>query len=196
MRYTVALLVSFCFTALLVGCQTELKVYDADGKRIQGLPVYTPAYIQVTKIISYEVDPKYPDSSKYCGPVRSDEIQLVPAADLYFVNYKGAHFAKTAFSIKLTGAGTVSEIGLGSDPEYSETVQAITGLAQAVLPNLLAESRSPGKMATSSDTPSKTSTTKAAEPTFEQKRKRYCIADSSTITDFKKIKPKESTEPV
>jgi hypothetical protein len=69
-----------------------------------------------------------------CTPVAFVDIVSLPTGAQYYVMAKSSSFAKTAFHIKYTDVGTVSELGLDSEPAAADSIKAANEILKTVLP--------------------------------------------------------------
>lgn len=110
------------------GCAGQLQVFDADQQPIAGVPFRT-AQVFVKKGIRTRHS-----KGGECAPVNFVETVPLPTGPLYYANAKSAPLAKTAFHIKIGETGTITEVGLDSEPAGAESLKAANDLLKTVLP--------------------------------------------------------------
>jgi len=70
---------------------------------------------------------------KNCEPIRYTEIKLIPdPLNQNLVQYDSAIFESSTFSVKLTEAGTLSEVGTSSTPGGKALSESLIGLATTI----------------------------------------------------------------
>ena len=114
----------------LAACAGSLKVYDAQQNEIKGMP-FRAAEVYV-KLGTHDKLAK----GGACDPTAFVDTLSLPTGAQYYVTATSSSFAKTAFHVKYTDAGTVSEVGLDSEPAAAESIKATNELLKTVIPVL------------------------------------------------------------
>jgi hypothetical protein len=113
---------------LITGCAGKLLVFDATGTPTKGVPFRTSE-----AFVKEGVFTKHSKGGE-CDHSPFFEIVSIPSGPLYYVTAETATFAKTAFHIKYGESGSVSEIGLDSEPAAAETIKALAELQKVLRP--------------------------------------------------------------
>jgi hypothetical protein len=112
----------------LTGCAGQLVVYDDKQAEIKGVPFRaTEVYVKQGLYGKYS-------KGGNCAKTPFNETVSIPTGAQYFVTTKTAQFAKTAFHIKFSESGAVSEIGLNSEPAAADALKATAELVKLALP--------------------------------------------------------------
>jgi hypothetical protein len=112
----------------LTGCAGQLVVYDDKQAEIKGVPFRTTEVYVKQGLYSKHLN------GGACAKSPFQEVVSIPTGAQYYVTAKTAQFAKTAFHIKFSESGAVSEIGLDSEPAAADTLKATADLVKLVLP--------------------------------------------------------------
>lgn len=114
----------------ITGCAGQLKVFDAQQNEIAGVP------FRIAQVFVKTGARTKHSKGGECTPINFVETLPLPTGPLYYATAKSAQLAKTAFHIKFGETGTVSEIGMDSEPAGAESFKAISDLLKTVLPAL------------------------------------------------------------
>jgi hypothetical protein len=160
------LLPAIVLTAVL-GCASELKVFDPNGE-VKGFPILAPVAVKVITTTTYEVDPNHKEFKDYCTPDSSEDTKVLPLGDRYFVTFDPAHLGKSEFKLEFTETALVKQVSLNSDPEVPEVLAEASKLLGQILPVL-------------TPAPVKVSAAEEKERTAQEKKQSYCIKKSTKI---------------
>lgn len=119
--------IAFCLS--LSGCAGQLTVYDAAQKEVAGIPFRTAEVY-----VKHGTRNKSSKGEPCDATVTFQEIVSLPTGSQFYVKATSAPFAKTAFHIKYTDVGSVSEIGLDSEPAGAENIKAVAELIKTLAP--------------------------------------------------------------
>lgn len=118
----------FAVACILNGCAGNLLVYDGEQKLVSGVPFRTTeAYVKIGKHTKHS-------KGGDCQEANFVENATIATGPLYFASVKTAQFAKTGFHIKYAENGSVSEIGLDTEPAAAESLKATGELLKTILP--------------------------------------------------------------
>ena len=120
---------SICAALLigLAGCSGTLKVFDAQQQEIKGVP------FRATEVYVKKGMHTLLASGGDCTPADFVEIVSLPTGAQFYITAKSSSFAKTAFHVKFTDEGALSEVGLDSEPAAAESIKATTDLLKTIV---------------------------------------------------------------
>ena len=119
-------LLSCLLASSLIGCAGDIKVLDASGRELPGVPVLIRQ--SVIKRGFHNTLAK----GGACQRTPFAQIDAVPA-QLIYVRPVTAPLAKTGFEIKMDSSGAVSDVSLNSEPSGADQITAATGFLKTVL---------------------------------------------------------------
>lgn len=116
------------------GCASHLQTFDSQDRLAKGIPVRTPALVEVERVTSYQLVTTESAMARYCTPDTAVTLEFLPIGEQYYLSIDPAALGKSEFSVEISDAGALKKVTLGSDPGTATAVEAATGLVSAVLP--------------------------------------------------------------
>jgi len=160
--------------ALISGCASTLKVYDASNNEAKGVPINVPQLVEVTTTTSYKVakgSEKYKD---LCTPEVSSELEFLPLGERYYVTFDPATLGDGEFSVEFNEKGLVKSVTLNS--------KASAGAEQA---NALLSTALPFIKAPKLDQETKSLTGEA--DSAQKLKAKHCLKSGSKVSGIKKV---------
>lgn len=122
MRYIIILSI-----VLLSACSAKLKVYDANGSEVSGVP------FRVSELFQKKGMRIAHTKGGDCMPVPFIEILSLSTGAKYFINVDTAELAESEFIVKLNDNGGLTEASLNSKPAAAEQIGAVNDLLQTLV---------------------------------------------------------------
>lgn len=120
-----------CVGTALAGCASSLNVYDSSGTKIKGVP------FRASEIyLRSGIHNKHSEKGDDCTPTQYVQTVTLATGAQFYANVDPAQLATTGFTMKLTDAGSLSEITLNTQPSAADTAKAAGDLLTAALPLL------------------------------------------------------------
>lgn len=103
-------------STLLSSCASDFVVSQTPNG---GVPFRTQELVEVEREILFKVKPgkHHQKFSKYCSGSKIDRTtMMMPVGDLHYIKFKKSQAGKGKFSAQFTASGTISAVGIESDP--------------------------------------------------------------------------------
>jgi len=111
------------------GCASSLRISDARGGAVAGVPFNTP----VTYIKEFDRN-RHSVHGDACTPTHVVQTVSLPLGERYYANVDPAQFAKTGFSITFADNGVMTGVTLNSEPAGADNIRAVTEAITAIAP--------------------------------------------------------------
>lgn len=109
----------------LTGCASNLNVWDAGGTPVKGVPFRTMQTYIVTGTFTQH------DKEETCRPAQFVVYETLPTGPIYYANVDTAQLAKTEFTVDIKNDGTLSKIGMNSEPA-SDAIESVAGAISSI----------------------------------------------------------------
>ncbi|MCG6316723.1 hypothetical protein K6U66_02795 [Vibrio alginolyticus] len=126
--------VGFC-VALMSGCASQIKIYDAEKNEMPGVPVNQPLLVEVVKETSYKVAPgsehqAYEDLCK--EKVENSNYEFLPLGERHYIGFDAAALGKGEFKLEFNDSGVMKIVSVNSDA--SAGLDSVTSFIEKTLP--------------------------------------------------------------
>lgn len=119
--------IAFLGTLTLAGCAGDVRIMDASGNELPGVPFRVPyPFIKRGLHVAHS-------KGGACTPVSFVELTSMAAGPILYVRPVTAPLAQTSFSTKVAESGALTEITLNSEPAAADTIRAVTEAAKVGL---------------------------------------------------------------
>lgn len=160
--------------AVVSGCASDLKIYDAKLNEAKGVPFNVPLLVEITSITKYKVIKGSEKFKQLCTPEENTKLEFMPLGERYYANFDAADLGDGEFSVEFNDKGLLKSITLNS--KASAGAEQANALLSTILPFVKAPKAAPEEKSFI-----------GIDDTAKKLKAKHCLKSGTKTTSVKKV---------